>query len=356
MYIGGDEFVIKVGIVGASGYTGNELIRLLGEHPHVKLECLASRTLGGQTVAMHQPSLAGWARWSYEPLDLADMAKRCDVVFTAVPHGAAMEPAAITLAAGKKLIDLGTDFRFRDLAVYEQWYKLPHTQPKLNAEAVYGLPELFREPIAGARLVANPGCYPTSALLALAPLARQGAIDTSSIVINSVSGVSGAGATPKPMNHFPDCTENVQAYGTATHRHTPEIEQGLAMLTGDKDVRISFTPHLVPMSRGILTTAVCTLRGDNWTNDSLTRLYEAFYQNEPFVVVLGPDRLPQTKAVWGSNYSHVSVRCDARTGRVLAQAVIDNLVKGAAGQAVQNMNVLFGLPETTGLSSPGLMP
>ncbi|MGI6081647.1 MAG: N-acetyl-gamma-glutamyl-phosphate reductase [Limnochordia bacterium] len=348
--------MIRVGIVGASGYTGSELIRLLGQHPHVRLECLASRTLGGQAVATHQPSMAGWASWDYESLDVADMAQRCDVIFTAVPHGAAMEPAAIALAAGKRLIDLGTDFRFRDLTVYEHWYKIPHVQRELNKEAVYGLPELFRESIAQARLVANPGCYPTSALLALAPLARHGDLDTSSIVINSVSGVSGAGATPKPMYHFPDCTENVQAYGTATHRHTPEIEQGIAALTSDKDVRVSFTPHLVPMSRGILTTAVCSLRSSHWTNASLNDLYEEFYRQEPFVVVLGTDRLPQTKAVWGSNYCHLSVRFDERTNRAVIQATIDNLVKGAAGQAVQNMNLLFGLPETTGLSSPGLMP
>ena len=348
--------MIKVGIVGATGYTGNELLRLLAGHPHVTVECLASRSLGGKAVADEQPAMAGWATWRYEPLNVVDMAERCDVIFTAVPHGAAMDPAEVIMAAGKKLIDLGTDFRFRDVKVYEEWYKLPHTQPKLNAEAVYGLPELFREAIPGASIVANPGCYPTSALLALAPLARQQALDTSSIVINSVSGVSGAGAKPGAMYHFPDCTENVQAYGTATHRHTPEIEQGLAMLSGEEGIHLSFTPHLVPMSRGILTTAVCKLRDPNWTTETLTDLYREFYGDERFVVVLGTDRLPKTKAVWGSNFCHIAVRMDRRTGRILVQSVIDNLVKGAAGQAVQNMNLLCGFAEDTGLMVPGLMP
>lgn len=349
--------MIKVGIVGASGYAGNELLRLLGGHPRVQVEYLASRTLAGRRVGDEQPALAGWATWSYEELDIDAMAKRCDVIFTAVPHGAAMELAPPVLAAGGRLIDLGTDFRFRDVKVYEEWYGVSHTQAELSRNAAYGLPELFRANIRGAKVVGNPGCYPTSALLALAPLVSQGLVHTSDIVINSMSGVSGAGATPKPMYHFPDCTENAQAYGTASHRHTPEIEQGISLLSGKAEVALSFTPHLVPMSRGILTTASCKpLDPTTWDTESLTELYQEFYRDEAFVVVLATDSLPRTKAVWGSNMVHVAVRYDHRVNRVIIQAAIDNLVKGAAGQAVQNMNLLFGLGETTGLSAPGLMP
>ncbi len=345
---------IQAGIIGASGYTGSELLRLLAEHSDVSITYISSRTLAGQPVSAQHPGLRGWHEWIYKPHDPAAMAGSCDVVFAAVPHGAAMELAPELVGRGCRLIDLGTDFRFRNTTTYEEWYHIPHTQPEYSRQAAYGLPELFRAQIAGARLVGNPGCYPTGALLALAPLVQHGLADLESLVVTSMSGVSGAGATPKPMYHFPDCTENVQAYGTAGHRHTPEIEQGLSELAG-QPVRIVFTPHLVPMSRGILTTAVCRAAATTDTA-ALTDLYNQVYGGEPFVVVHGPDTLPQTKAVWGSNFCHLSVRYDARTGRIIAQSAIDNLVKGAAGQAVQNMNILFGFPETTGLSMPGLMP
>jgi N-acetyl-gamma-glutamyl-phosphate reductase len=348
--------MIKVGIVGASGYTGNELIRLLAAHPHARLECLVSRSLAGRPVAQEQPALAGWATWQYEDLDPEDLAQRCDVVFTAVPHGAAMELAPLVLQEAGKFIDIGTDFRFRDVSVYEEWYKTKHTQVSLSQNAAYGLPELFRESIRSASVVGNPGCYPTATLLALGPLAKNRLIAMDSIVVNAISGVSGAGATPKAMYHFPNCTENTQAYGTTTHRHTPEIEQGVTTLAGGIQAKVLFTPHLAPMSRGILSTVVVNPLSSDWTTQQLTELYQDFYSAEPFVVVLGTDQLPQTKAVWGSNYCHMAVRYDARSQRIVIQAVIDNLVKGAAGQAVQNMNLLFGLDETTGLHYPGLLP
>lgn len=348
--------MIRVGIVGASGYTGNELLRLLAGHPHVKIECLVSRSLAGRAVADEQPAMAGWAQWQYEDLNPADLAERCDVVFTAVPHGAAMELAPPVVGAGKRFIDLGTDFRFRDTTVYEKWYKLNHTQPEMSATAAYGLPELFRAQVKGAKVVGNPGCYPTASLLSVAPLVVAQAIAVDNVVITAMSGVSGAGVTPKPMYHFPDCTENVQAYGTTTHRHTPEIEQGISLLAGGKSAGVVFTPHLVPMSRGILATAVCTPLTNSWTTDALIKLYQDFYAQEPFVTVLGAERLPQTKAVWGSNFCQVTVRYDARVNRIIAQSAIDNLVKGAAGQAIQNMNILFGLDEKTGLFHPGLTP
>ncbi|HHT27006.1 MAG TPA: N-acetyl-gamma-glutamyl-phosphate reductase [Firmicutes bacterium] len=348
--------MIKVGIVGASGYTGNELIRLLAAHPHAQLECLVSRSLAGRSVAQEQPALAGWAVWQYEDLDPAALAQRCDVVFTAVPHGAAMELAPPILQAGGKFIDLGTDFRFRNTDVYEQWYKTKHTQADLSHKAAYGLPELFRESIKTAHVVGNPGCYPTATLLAVGPLAKNRLIAVNDIIVNAVSGVSGAGATPKAMYHFPNCTENTQAYGTTTHRHTPEMEQGVAALAGGEPARVLFTPHLVPMGRGILSTVVVKPLQSDWTTERLTELYQDFYQSEPFVLVLGTDQLPQTKAVWGSNYCHIAVRYDSRSRRIVIQSVIDNLVKGAAGQAIQNMNLLFGLDETTGLNHPGILP
>lgn len=347
--------MLRVGIVGASGYAGNELLRLLAGHPHVEVTYISSRSLAGKPVSDQYPNWRGCDKWVYKPHDPLAMAEQCDVIFTAVPHGAAMEIAPKIMSRGGKFIDIGTDFRFRDCSVYQEWYRLKHTQPELSKEAAYGLPELFREQVAKARIVGNPGCYPTGAMLALAPLVKNGIAPQQGIVITSMSGVSGAGVTPKPMNHFPNCTENAQAYGTATHRHTPEIEQGLSELAG-APVRLVFTPHLIPMSRGILTTAVCPNIGAKWSTAALTQLYKDFYADEPFMVVLDEDTLPQTKAVTASNYCHVSVRYDARTRCAIAQSVIDNLVKGAAGQAIQNMNIMFGLGETTGLLAPGLMP
>ncbi|HHW09214.1 MAG TPA: N-acetyl-gamma-glutamyl-phosphate reductase [Firmicutes bacterium] len=348
--------MIKAGIIGASGYTGSELLRWLGQHPQVKVEFLSSRTLGGKKLADVHPQWAGWAPWSYEPQDLAAMARRCDVVFAAVPNGASMELARTFVEADCYYIDLSADFRLRDIKVYEQWYKQAHTAPDLNAKAAYGLPELFREEIKKAKLIGKPGCFPTGALLALAPLAAHKLIDMSQIIINAMTGVSGAGATPKPNFHFPHCTENVQAYATVGHRHTPEIEQGLQLLSGSGAVQVTFIPHLVPMSRGILTTVVCRPLADDWTTAALIDLFRQYYAGEPFVVVLGEDRLPQTKAVAGSNFCHVTVRYDRRVGRIIVQSALDNLVKGSSGQAVQSMNALFGLPETEGLMVPGLLP
>lgn len=354
-FVGGK---IRVGVVGGSGYAGGELLRIFYQHPHVTVVYVASRSQAGTAVSESHPGLAGCFDLTYEPVDVEAMARRCDVAFLAVPHGASMELAAELLARGVRVVDLGADFRLADAAAYRTWYKTEHTQPALLSEAVYGLPELNRERIAAARLVANPGCFPTAVLLGVLPLVDAGCVDTSAVFVSAVTGVSGAGATPAPPYHFPERTENVQAYGVPGHRHTAEMEQGIAAVLarrGGGSVSVSFVPHLAPMSRGILATVNMALTERLGTDDVLA-LMRDFYRGEPFVRVLGADRMPQTKAVAGSNFCDVTARVDPRTGRVLVFSAIDNLVKGAAGQAVQNMNLMFGLDETAGLKMPGLYP
>lgn len=333
-------------------------MRIISQHPGAQVVYAASRTQAGQSVDTSHPALNRVVELEYEAIDAAVMAERCDVAFLAVPHGASMELAAQLVSRGVKVIDIGTDFRFRDPAEYKQWYGIDHQQLDLLAEAVYGLPEMNREAVRRARIVGNPGCYPTSVLLGIQPFVHAGCVDTTAVVVSAMSGVSGAGSTPKQMYHFPECVENVQAYGVPGHRHTGEMEQGIrAMLAarGGGDVWVSFVPHLVPMSRGILATLNLRLTQTLTTRDALYIMQE-YYRNEPFVRVLGEDRLPQTKAVAGSNFCDVTARVDSRSGRLIVLSAIDNLVKGAAGQAVQNMNLMFGLEETAGLKAPGLYP
>lgn len=345
---------VSVAVVGASGYTGGELLRWLVHHPHVKVEYVASRSSQGKPVAHLQPHLRGVLDQVLEPVDVEAIASRCQVAFLAVPRGAAMELARPLVEAGLKVIDLGADFRFQDPAVYREWYGIEHTDPALAAESVYGLPELFRTSIRHARMIGNPGCYPTATLLALAPLARAGWMELERVVVAAMSGVSGAGREARDMYHLPHATENVQVYGVAGHRHTPEMEQGLAALA-NRPARVSFTPHLIPMSRGILATCVVEPAGD-FDPERLQSLYEEFYRSEPFVQVLGPGELPQTKAVYGSNRCDVAVRWDKRAERIIAMSAIDNLGKGAATQAIQNMNLVMGWEETAGLLWPAVYP
>ncbi|MCR4426596.1 MAG: N-acetyl-gamma-glutamyl-phosphate reductase [Firmicutes bacterium] len=346
--------VVKVGIVGASGYTGGELVRILARHPGVELVCVSSRTYAGRSIGDVFPSLFGRVDLVCRDLDPGEVAVRCDVVFTAVPHGAAMSIAAAVRAAGTRMIDLGADHRFRSAGVYEQWYGLKHEHPELLDESVYGISELNREKIRQAWLVGNPGCYPTTVLLGLAPLVKSGLADISGIVIDSKSGVSGAGRKPGPVYHYPECNDNMRAYGVAGHRHTPEIEQGLSDLAG-QEVTVTFTPHLIPLTRGMLSTMYVHVTR-NTTTDELTHLYEDFYKGEHFVRVLPSDRLPETKAVAGSNFCDISVRVDVRTGRAIVVSAIDNLVKGASGQAVQNMNIMLGMDEDLGLDQLPIYP
>lgn len=339
---------IKVGIAGATGYGGIELLRLLGNHPAADVVLAGTESYVGQELAAVYPHLAGRVTLVGREAGPEALAEECDVVFTALPHGVPMKLAPAVLAAGKKLIDLGADFRLKDISAFETWYKHSHSAPELMTEAVYGLPELYREQISPARLVGNPGCYPTSCALAAAPLLKSGVVESRGIIFDAKSGVSGAGRGVNLGVHYSEVNENFKAYNIAGgHRHTPEIEQTLSDLAG-APVVVSFTPHLVPMTRGILTTAYFTLKEDLSTEQVL-HLFREFYAGEPFVRVRPAGDLPSTKQVSGSNHCDIGLQVDRRTGRVLVVAVIDNLIKGAAGQAVQNMNLLFGLPETTGL-------
>lgn len=349
---------IRVGIVGGTGYTGGELLRLLYQHDNVRVTYVASRSQVGATVDEVHPALAGCFDLTFGPIEVDALAEAADVVFLAVPHGASMELAADLVERDVKVIDLGADFRLGTPAAYEYWYGAPHTRPELLAEAVYGLPELHRDAVRLARLVANPGCFPTSVLLGVAPLIHLGIVDPGDVTVSAMTGVSGGGGTPSPLFHYPERTENVQAYGVPGHRHTAEMEEGIAdMLTlrGGGDVAVSFVPHLVPMSRGILATLNMRLTQKMETKDVLS-VVRSFYRTEPFVKVLGEGSLPTTKNVLGSNFCHLTVRVDPRTNRLIVLSAIDNLVKGAAGQAVQNMNIMFGRDELTGLKAPGLYP
>lgn len=345
--------MIRVGIVGASGYTGAELVRILVNHPEVEITFATSRQYAGKPLAQVFPHLAGRTEVVCRDMAVEECAAMADVVFTAVPHQTAMALVPKLLAAGRKVVDLSADFRIHDAAVYEAWYQ-PHTAPELLATAVYGLPELHRAAIKTTSLVANPGCYPTSVILGLAPLLSTGLIDPDTLVVDSKSGTSGAGRGAAVGTLYCEVTDGFRAYKVAEHRHTPEIEQELGKLAG-KPVVISFTPHLVPMSRGILSTiyakAVKAL-----SQAELDALYQEHYRNEPFVRLLPPGALPATQYVRGSNFCDLAARFDKRTGRVIVLAAIDNLVKGAAGQAVQNMNLICGLPEGQGLEVVPFFP
>jgi len=280
--------------------------------------------------------------------------KKCDLVFMARDKGWAMNEAARLLNGGLKIVDLSADFRLRDPLVYEEWYNLAHTATELLNEAVFGLPELYHDQIADARLIANPGCYVTGAILALAPLLKNEIINPGSIIVDAKSGVSGAGRSSyKRDYHFPELNENVKAYNIGAHRHTPEIEQELSALA-DQDLNISFTPHLIPITRGILTTAYADVTAQVVSTESLTEIYREFYKTSPFVVILDPGEYPATKSTVGSNFCQIGMKFDPRTDRVVVVSAIDNLMKGAAGQAVQNMNLMAGFDETAGLMYPGV--
>lgn len=345
---------LKAGIVGVTGYVGEELVRILCRHPEVEEMMVASRDFAGEALDQVFPHLRGYA--DQEILDMEripDLAARADVVFLALPHGVSAPVAREVLVKGKRVIDLAADFRLPDVELYEKWYKGPHGAPELLKEAVYGLPELFRPAISAARLVANPGCYPTSALLALAPLLKHGLVDRSTMIIDSKSGVSGAGRAPALGCHFPECNENIKAYGVGTHRHTPEIAYYAGALAGGS-IDVVFTPHLIPVTRGILSTVYARLARP-MDAASLRQIYREFYAGEVFVHVAGAGEWPETKWVLGTNRCFLGVSSSEGRQAVVV-SVIDNLVKGAAGQAVQNMNLMFGLPEGTGLTGPGLHP
>ncbi|HHU31909.1 MAG: N-acetyl-gamma-glutamyl-phosphate reductase [Zhaonellaceae bacterium] len=346
--------MIKASIIGATGYTGLELVRLLHRHKNVELKSLTSQSFEGQDLSNIYPNLKGYCFEKCVEGDIPKVVGESDLVFIALPHGHSVKVVQEAYAQGKKVIDLGADFRFDEGDIYEAWYKVDHGGKELLSKAVYGLPEINRTKISQANIIGNPGCYPTSIVLGLAPALKYKVVEPNSIIIDAKSGVSGAGRKLALSSHFVEANENVNAYGVGTHRHTPEIEQELGKIAGE-ELKVSFTPHLMPMTRGILSTIYASLRGD-WTTEQVRAIYHEFYQDEPFVHLLPEGQWPHTKWVYGSNNCHLNLVVDPRTNRLIITSAIDNLVKGAAGQAIQNMNLLFDLPETTGLLSPGMFP
>jgi N-acetyl-gamma-glutamyl-phosphate reductase len=349
--------MVNVAIVGGSGYTGVELLRILSGHPNVNVTAVTSRKTAGQALADVFPSLGGTAvgldGLVFEEPDPTALKERAEFFFTAVPHKTAMEMVPFLLDGNGRVVDLSADFRFTNADVYSKWY-VPHTAPDLLDESVYGLPELYRDRIASARLVGNPGCYPTSIILAAAPLLKNNLVDPDTLIADSKSGVSGAGREPSQTTHFCEANDGLMAYKVTGHRHTPEIEQELSLLAG-KDLTVSFTPHLIPMSRGILSTVYGRL-AKTISTDELFETFQAFYQGAPFVRIRRPGMLPHTLDVRGSNFCDLGVFVDDRTGLVKVVSVIDNLTRGASGQAVCCMNLMLGLEETTGLGQAGLRP
>jgi N-acetyl-gamma-glutamyl-phosphate reductase len=345
---------VRVAILGATGYGGVELLRFLAIHPAARIVAVSSETNAGEPLAKSYPHLSG-LELTLLPAAEARFAGDPQVVFCALPNGQAMRLAPALLELGIAVIDLSADFRLKDAATYQRYYEKEHASPELLAQAAYGIPELYRDEISASRLIANPGCYPTCALLALAPLLRAGVIEPRGMVVDSKSGVSGAGRRALETPYlYAEANEDVSAYKVGTHRHAPEIEQQLSG-AGAGEAVITFTPHLIPMTRGIFTTAYAGLTREVQTADVL-EIYHQAYAGSPFVKVLDEKTLPHTKWCYGSNRAFVTARVDARTGRVVTLSAIDNLGKGMAGQAVQNMNLLFGLPETCGLEMPAVYP
>jgi N-acetyl-gamma-glutamyl-phosphate reductase len=343
--------VLNVGIVGATGYTGAELLRLLAGHPNAKVTLITSRTQAGVPVADLYPSLRGVVDLCFSEPDVDSLAS-CDLVFFATPHGVAQSTVPAILATGTKVIDLSADFRIRDIPLWEQWYGQPHAAPDWVSKAVYGLPEYNRSAIQSADLVACPGCYPTSVQLGLMPLLKAGCVDTADLVANAASGVSGAGRQASVANLHPEVSDSFKAYAASGHRHLPEIEQGLADMAGS-NVGLTFVPHLLPINRGIHTTLYANLTD---SQVDVQALYEQCYASEPFVDVLPAGSHPETRSVRGSNVCRIAVHRPGNGNKVVVLVVEDNLTKGASGQAVQCMNIMFALPENAGLTMPGLVP
>ncbi len=346
--------MIKAGIIGATGYAGGELARLLLQRDDVEIKWYGSKSYVDQKYASIYQNMFQIVDDVCMGENMEELAEQVDVIFTATPQGLCASLVNEEILSKVKIIDLSADFRIKDVNVYEEWYKLTHPTPQYIEEAVYGLPEINRERIKGARLIANPGCYPTCSILSIYPLAKEGLIDTDTLIIDAKSGVSGAGRGAKVDNLFCEVNESCKAYGVAGHRHTPEIEEQLGYAAG-KAVTLNFTPHLIPMNRGILITAYAKLLKDV-TYEEVKAVYDQYYDKEQFVRVLPKDVCPQTRWVEGSNYVDVNFKIDPRTGRIIMMGAMDNLVKGAAGQAVQNMNLLFGLPENAGLRQIPMFP
>ena len=346
--------MIKAGIIGSTGYAGAELARLLLQHPEAEVVWCGSRSYVGERYTKQYGNMYQLLEQDCKDDDLEKLSEEADVIFTATPQGFLASVINEGILSKAKVIDLSADYRLKDVSVYEQWYKIEHKSPQYLPEAVYGLCEINREKIKGTRLLANPGCYTTCSILTLYPLVKEGIVDPNTIIIDAKSGTSGAGRGAKEANLFCEGTESMKAYGVASHRHTPEIEEQLSYACG-QDVVLSFTPHLVPMMRGILVTAYASLKKDvSWQD--VQAVYEKYYGKEYFIRLLREGQTAETRWVEGSNYVDIGWKIDPRTKRIIAMGTIDNLVKGAAGQAVQNMNLMFGLPEETGLTQVPMFP
>ena len=346
--------MINVGIIGATGYAGNELVRILTGHKDVKIVWYGSRSYIDKKYAEVYQNMFQIVDDECLDDNMEELAGQADVIFTATPQGFCASMMNEEILSKTKIIDLSADYRIKDVAVYEKWYGIEHKSPQFIGEAVYGLCEVNREDVKKARLVANPGCYTTCSILTAYPLAKEGLIDMNTLIIDAKSGTSGAGRGAKLPNLYCEVNENIKAYGVASHRHTPEIEEQLGY-AANEPVVINFTPHLVPMNRGILATEYASLKKDV-TYKEVKAVYDNYYQNERFVRVLGEGVCPETKWVEGSNYVDINFKIDPRTKRIIMMGAIDNLVKGAAGQAVQNMNLMFGLPESEGLELVPIFP
>ncbi len=346
--------MIKVGIIGSTGYAGQELVRILLAHPEARIVWYGSRSYVDKKYADVFRNMFTLVEDKCLDDNIPELAKQADVIFTATPQGFCASVVNDEVLANTKIIDLSADFRIKDVAVYEKWYGIEHKSPQYIKEAVYGLCEINREDIKGARLLANPGCYTTCSILTAYPLAKEGLIDPDTLIVDAKSGTSGAGRSAKTDNLFCEVNENIKAYGVTTHRHTPEIEEQLGYAAG-REITISFTPHLVPMNRGILVTEYASLVKDV-TEQELREIYHKYYDSEYFVRVLDAGVCPETRFVEGSNFVDVNIKADPRTKRVIMMGAMDNLVKGAAGQAVQNMNLMFGLPERMGLELVPMFP
>ena len=351
--------MVKVGIIGATGYAGNELVRLLMGHKDVEIKWYGSRSYIDKKYAEVYQNMFEIVEDTCLDDNMEELASRVDVIFTATPQGFLAGVLTEEILSKVKIIDLSADFRIKDVKTYEKWYKIEHKSPQFIEEAVYGLCEINRDKVKGARLIANPGCYTTCSILTAYPLVKEGLIDPDTLIIDAKSGTSGAGRGAKLPNLFCEVNENMKAYGVTNHRHTPEIEEQLGYAAG-KEIVVNFTPHLVPMNRGILATEYATLNkkadGTLPTYEEVKAVYDKYYKNEKFVRVLEKDICPETKWVEGSNYVDVNFKIDERTGRIVMMGALDNLVKGAAGQAVQNMNLLFGFDEAEGLNLVPMFP
>ena len=344
--------MIKVGIIGATGYAGSELVRLITQHPKAELVTMTSQSYAGQE---YKEVYSNYSHLDYvcEEEHIDEMAEKCDVIFLALPHGVASKKINADILSKTKIIDLGADFRIQDVDVYEKWYTT-HYSKDILPEAVYGLCEINRDKIKGKRIVANPGCYTSCSILSLYPLVKEGMIDLSSIIIDAKSGATGAGRGLSLGNHYCELNESVKAYKVASHRHTPEIEEQLSIAAG-QDIVLNFTPHLIPMDRGILATCYTTLN-KKYTYDDIRKAYEKHYGNEHFIRLTKEGVFPETKWVKGSNFVDIGFTVDERTNRVIVIGALDNLFKGAAGQAVQNMNIIMGIEETTGIDYVPIFP